>query len=92
MKYWINTISQDHVIVGKREGFVQAGHGKETPLKKLQPGDYIIFYSSKTSLKNGKPVQSFTVVAKIVDRDPERVVINHRFQPYRRDASYENCR
>jgi hypothetical protein len=35
MKYWINTVSKDHVMVGKKGGFVQAGHGKKTPLKKL---------------------------------------------------------
>jgi hypothetical protein len=66
MKYWINTVSQDHVMVGKEKGFVQAGHGKKAPLTKLQPGDYIIFYSPKTSLQNGKPVQAFTAVATII--------------------------
>jgi hypothetical protein len=29
MKYWINTVSKDHVMVGKEESFVQAGHGKK---------------------------------------------------------------
>ena len=92
MKYWINTISQDHVMVGKQEGFVRAGHGKEAPLKKLQPDDYTIFYSPRTSLQNGKPVQAFTAVAKIKDEDVYRVIVNNDFQPYRRNAEYENCR
>ena len=91
MKYWINTISQDHVMVGKESGFVQAGHGKEAPLKKLQPGDYMIFYSPKTSLQNGKPVHAFTAVAKIKQGDVYQVVVNENFQPYRRDAVYEQC-
>ncbi|MGL6342410.1 MAG: EVE domain-containing protein, partial [Waterburya sp.] len=57
----------------------------------LQPGDYIIFYSPKTSLQNGKPVQAFTAVAKIKDQDVYQVVVSDRFQLYRRNADYENC-
>jgi predicted RNA-binding protein len=91
MKYWINTVSKDHVMIGKQGSFVQAGHGKETPVKKLQQDDYIIFYSPKTSLQNGKPVQAFTAVATIKDRDVYQVVVSDRFQPYRRNAEYENC-
>ncbi|PSB09194.1 hypothetical protein C7B62_14080 [Pleurocapsa sp. CCALA 161] len=74
MKHSINTVSKNYIIVGKEESFVQAGHGKETPLKKLQPVDYIIFYSPKTSLQNGKPIQAFTAVVTIKDRDIYQVV------------------
>ena len=35
MKHWINTVTRDHVLIGKEGGFVQSGHGKETPLKKM---------------------------------------------------------
>ncbi len=91
MKYWINTISRDHVMVGKKEDFVQAGPGKEAPLKKLQTDDYMIFYSPKTSLQNGKSVQAFTAVAKIKERDVYQVVVNENFQSYRKDAKYEHC-
>ena len=92
MKYWINTISKDHVMVGKQEGFVQAGHGKEAPIKKLQLGDRLIFYSPQTSLQNGKPIRAFTAVAKIKDEDVYRVIVDKNFQPYRRNAEYEDCR
>jgi predicted RNA-binding protein len=91
MKFWINTVSRDHVMIGKEGGFVQAEHGKKTPLKKLQPNDYIIFYSPKSSLENGKPVQAFTAVATIKDKDVYQAVVNDNFQPYRRNADYENC-
>lgn len=91
MKYWINTVSKDHVMVGKEKGFVQAGHGKEAPLRKLQTGDYTIFYSPKTSLQNGKQVQAFTAVAKIKE-NIYRVIINENFQPFRKNAEYETCK
>ena len=90
IKYWINTISKNHVMVGKQEGFVQAGHGKEAAVKKLQLNDRMIFYSPKTSLQDGKPVQAFTAVAKIKD-DNIYLLVNENFQPYRRNAEYENC-
>ena len=91
MKYWINTISKDHVMVGKKSGSVQTGHGKEAPLKKIQPGNYMIFYSPKTSLEDGKPVQAFTAVAKIQEGGVYRAIVNDNFKPYRRDAVYEPC-
>ena len=91
MKYWINTIAKDHVMVGKKEGFVQAGHGKKAPIEKLQTNDYMIFYSPKTSLQNGKPVRAFTAVAKIKEGDAYQVIISDTFQPYRKDAEYEPC-
>ena len=92
MKYWINIISKDHVMVGKEGGFVQAGHGKEASVKKLQPDDIMIFYSPKTSLQNGKPVQAFTAIAEIKEQDVYQVVINDDFQPYRKNAKYEYCK
>ncbi len=91
MKYWINTIYKNHVMVGKQEGFVQAGHGKEAAVKKLQLNDRMIFYSPKTSLQDGKPVQAFTAVAKIKDNNIYPVLVNENFWPYRRNAEYENC-
>ena len=91
MTYWINTISKDHVIVGKQRSFVQAGHGKETSVRKLQKDDYIIFYSPKSSLQKGTPVRAFTAIAKIQDRDVYQVLVNDNFQPYRRNAEYEDC-
>lgn len=91
MKYWINTVSKDHVMVGKEAGFIQAGHGKKTSVEKIQADDYMIFYSPKASLQNGKPVQAFTAVAKIIGKDVYQAVVNENFQPYRQDAEYEKC-
>ncbi len=51
MKYFINTVSKDHVLIGRHNGIVQAGHGKKGPLQKLHKDDFVIFYSPKTSFK-----------------------------------------
>ncbi|MEZ4676270.1 MAG: EVE domain-containing protein [Caldilineaceae bacterium] len=64
MKYWINSVSLDHVQLGMAGGFTQANHGKSTNLKRLQRDDLIAFYSSRTSLHNGEPLQQFTAIAR----------------------------
>ena len=45
MRYWVNTVSRDHVQRGAA-GFTQAGHGKDTRLKRLSKGDRIVIESS----------------------------------------------
>ena len=43
-RYWINTMSRDHVMRGVEGGFTQANHGRPTALRKLQRGDVMVFY------------------------------------------------
>lgn len=62
MKYWINTVSKNHVLIGFDGGFTQANHSKNSRLKNLAKGDYIIFYSPRTEFKGGKPLQKFTAI------------------------------
>jgi hypothetical protein len=69
-KFWINTISLDHVLLGVDGGFTQANHGKAYNLKKFSTGDGIVFYSPKTSYDaNGKPLQAFTAIGEVSDDD-----------------------
>ncbi len=91
MKYFINTISKDHVMIGKEKGIIQAGHGKKTPLQKLHTNDYVIFYSPKTSLIDGESLQSFTAIAQITDDDIYQVELSETFRPFRRNAKYLEC-
>ena len=60
MTYWINTVSADHVQRGVAGGFTQANHGKPHMLRKMARDDWIIFYSPKTALEGGEPLQAFT--------------------------------
>ncbi|MEP7083354.1 MAG: hypothetical protein ABI854_01355 [Betaproteobacteria bacterium] len=41
MRYWINTVSLDHVLLGVEGGFTQADHGRATRLAKIEKGDVI---------------------------------------------------
>ncbi len=91
MKYFINTVSKDHVLIGRHNGIVQAGHGKEGPLQKLHKDDFVIFYSPKTFLGDGHPLQTFTALAKIIDDTIYQVSLSETFKPFRRKAEYLNC-
>jgi predicted RNA-binding protein len=92
MKYFINTISKDHVLIGVEKGIVQAGHGKKVPLQKMHKDDFVIFYSPKTSLNDGEPLQSFTAIAKIKDDEIYQVEMSETFKPFRRNVLFLNCK
>ena len=91
MKYWINTVTKNHVLVGVKGGFTQAEHGKDTKLKNLAMGDYIVFYSPKTEYKGGKVLQLFTAFGQIADKVPFQVEMNPKFKPWRRRVNFFEC-
>ena len=49
-KNWIAVASAEHARRGRDEtvpGFMQVGHGKLAPLKRVQPGDRVAYYSPR---------------------------------------------
>jgi predicted RNA-binding protein len=92
MKYWINTISRDHVMRGVEGGFTQANHGKSTVLKRLKKGDWIIFYSPKTFYKDGEPLQAFTAIGQVKDEELYQFEMAPDFVPWRRNIDFRKCK
>jgi hypothetical protein len=70
MRYWVNTISREHVVKGTEGGFTQANHGKPDGLRRVGRGDYIVFYSPREGFRSGEKLQSFTAIAKVTDDEP----------------------
>jgi hypothetical protein len=91
MRYWINTVSRAHVLDGVSGGFTQAGHGKESRLKRLGKGDGIVFYSPRTDFPTGKPLQSFTAIGEIADDAPYQVDASPELQPWRRRVAFRSA-
>ena len=91
MKYWINTISRDHVRRGVAGGFTQANHGKNTHLQKLRKGDWLIFYSPKTDYEGGEALQAFTAIGQVVDDEAYQVEMAPDFMPWRRNLDFTPC-
>jgi EVE domain len=88
MNNWINTVSRDHVQQGVRGRFTQANHGKPHMLRQMAKGDWIVFYSPKSALSGGEPLQAFTAIGQIADDEPYQVEVTPDFVPWRRNVDF----
>lgn len=86
--YWINVVSKDHVLRGVEGGFTQANHGKPHMLRKMQRGDWIVFYSPKVAFGGDEKLQAFTAVGQVIDDEPYQAEMAPNFHPWRRDVSF----
>ena len=87
-RYWIGVASRDHVMKGVAGGFCQLGHGKAAPVKRLAPGDWIAYYSPRTALDEGEPVQAFTAIGRISAGRTLSGDMGGGFHPTRRDVGF----
>ena len=90
-RYWIGIAARDHVMIGVEGGFCQLAHGKKTPVKKLSPGDWLIYYAPKTALENGKKVQAFVAIGQVKAGDAYEHPVREDFKAWRRDIDYKNA-
>lgn len=86
--YWVGVASKDHVLAAVRGGFCQFNHGKEAPLKRMQPGDRLLYYSPKEGMRAGESVQAFTAIGEILDGAIRQDSVKAGFRPFRRDVRY----
>lgn len=91
MTYWINTVSRDHVARGVAGGFTQADHGKPHMLRKMARGDWIVFYSPRTTFPDGPPLQAFTALGQVSDDVPYQADVAQDFHPWRRAVDFQAC-
>jgi hypothetical protein len=87
-RYWLGIATLDHVRVGVEGGFCQFGHGKAAPIQRLTPGDWLIYYSPRSALNNGEPVQAFTALGQVAAGEPYAVEQRKDFEPTRRNVRY----
>ncbi len=87
-QYWIGTVSHAHVKIGLEGGFAQLCHGKAQPLKRMSKEDVLIYYSPKTEINSGEPLQMFTALGRVADDRVYQVAMSATFVPYRRNMTY----
>ncbi|MCW2711002.1 MAG: hypothetical protein JWP24_1196 [Marmoricola sp.] len=87
-RYWINTVSRDHVQRGVEGGFTQADHGRDTRLRRLRPCDEIAFYSPRTAMRSGEPLQQFTAFATVTGESPYPVEVSTDFSSWRLEVEF----
>jgi len=89
---WIAVASAEHVAIGRAGGFMQVGHGKGVPLKRLHAGDRIAYYSPVREFGGRDLCQAFTAVGVVRDERVYQGNMGGGFQPFRRDVDWFDAR
>jgi hypothetical protein len=87
-RYWIGTVSKEHVMIGVKEGICQVCHGRKGPLSRMKKNDWLIYYSPKTSMENREMCQKFTAIGRIMDDQIYEFRMSSDFVPFRRHVEY----
>ena len=87
---WIAVASAEHARRGRDEmvpGFMQVGHGKLSPLKRVKPGDRVAYYAPTVTFGVQDKFQRFVSLGIVQPGEPYAFDMGG-FVPYRRDVSY----
>jgi hypothetical protein len=88
---WVAVASAEHVRLGRGQGFMQVCHGKAAPLKRIQPGDRVVYYSPATEFRGNDRLQSFTAIGVVRDGMAYQADIGGGFSPFRRSVDWHTA-
>ena len=91
-QFWIGVVSLEHVQRGVEAGFAQLNHGKRAALARMHQGDWLMYYSPRTSYPSGAPQQAFTAIGQITSAAPYLSTVSADFQAFRHSVRYLPCR
>ena len=89
---WVAVASAEHVAIGRAQGFMQVGHGKGAPLKRLHAGDRIAYYSPARVFGGKDACQAFTAVGVVRDERVYQGDMGDGFKPFRKDVDWLEAR
>lgn len=89
VRYWIAVASADHVARGRAEGFCQVCHGKAGPLRRMRPGDVVIYYAPVRRFGGRERLQAFVALGRIAEGEVYAGQMGGGFTPHRRDVIWE---
>jgi hypothetical protein len=89
---WVAVASAEHVRIGRGQGFMQVCHGKAAPLKRVQPGDHVVYYSPSSVFRGQDKLQSFTAIGVVDDGAPYQADMGGGFSPFRRDVTWYSAK
>lgn len=89
-KNWIAVASAEHARMGRDapSGYMQVGHGKLAPLKRVSPGDLVSYYSPTVVFGVKGAFQSFVSLGIVQAGEPYAFDMGKGFVPFRRDVAY----
>ncbi len=87
-KHWVAVASAEHVRIGRKAGFMQVCHGKAAPLRRIKPGDRVVYYSPAITVRGADKLQAFTAIGIAKAVEPYHADMGGGFCPYRRDVAW----
>jgi len=94
---WLVVASAEHVEIGRNGGFMQVSHGKASPLRRVQPGDRVVYYSpnrtyTPSHAQRGKDrLQAFTAIGTVRQGKLYQADMGFGFKPFRRDVAWHEA-
>ncbi len=88
-RYWIAVVPKVGVERCLAGGVAMFAHGRFAPVNRVQPGDWLAYYSPRTVLKGGDEVRAFTAIGKFKDRAPYEAEMMPGRVGWRRDIAFE---
>lgn len=87
-RHWVGVVSREHVLIGVEGGFAMLNHGKLAPLKRIAPGDTLIYYSPRTGYPDGEVLKAFTAIGTAGDKPPYQAAMGAGGMGYRLDIDW----
>jgi hypothetical protein len=84
---WLGVVSLAHVRLGVAAGFAQVCHGRAQPLRRMQRGDWLVYYSPTLEM-GGKPLKAFTALGRVQDDEVFEFDMGGGVVPFRRRIAY----
>ena len=85
---WLAVASADHVRIGRAQGFIQVGHGKAAPLRRINLGDKVVYYSPTEQYGSTVKFRFFTALGTVKPGEPYQADMGGGFMPFRRDVQW----
>ncbi len=90
-KNWIAVACAEHAQRGRVAqpvGFMQVCHGKVAPLRRVSPGDRVVYYAPAQTMAGTDRLQSFFSLGVVQPGEPYAFDMGGGFVPFRRDVAY----
>lgn len=88
---WIAVACAEHAQRGRDHapvGFMQVCHGKGASLRRLRPGDVVVYYAPSTAMGGKDRLQRFVSLGVVEQGQPYQADMGGGFEPFRRDVRY----
>jgi hypothetical protein len=92
---WIAVACAEHARRGRELGIMQVCHGKGAPLRRVQAGDGVVYYSPTVTFRGSDTCQAFTLIGTVKDDRTYQAEmgdgLGDGFRPFRRDVAWRDA-